>query len=318
MSRMKKYLLFVGILLRLIVRFFTANIYGIFILFVSIYYISPYVNGVQPFKLNDLIVWFSEQSDTLQSLFLSSLVTVIGFIIAFQSATKNWKDQLVANIRVQASNDIDTIYTRINEIINSLKIYTDTNLKILSRIKSNADVNEIYSNIKFVLSQTEKFRSERQELSSLQSRAFQLYGRYSLILFATLNAFEQLEKINESVRKVAGKMWILLPTIDISNSDYLKHYLNYVDEEKYMDLSNQCGESYLYISAIAGNVRGKLTTNIAELNLIMLFNFIRRGKIFMDFWAEIKEFDKKHQTNKSFANNLNMALKDLRQKLKKL
>jgi hypothetical protein len=315
---MKKYLLFVGILLRLIVRFFTANIYGIFILFVSIYYISPYVNGVQPFKLNDLIVWFSEQSDTLQSLFLSSLVTVIGFIIAFQSATKNWKDQLVANIRVQASNDIDTIYTRINEIINSLKIYTDTNLKILSRIKSNADVNEIYSNIKFVLSQTEKFRSERQELSSLQSRAFQLYGRYSLILFATLNAFEQLEKINESVRKVAGKMWILLPTIDISNSDYLKHYLNYVDEEKYMDLSNQCGESYLYISAIAGNVRGKLTTNIAELNLIMLFNFIRRGKIFMDFWAEIKEFDKKHQTNKSFANNLNMALKDLRQKLKKL
>jgi hypothetical protein len=38
----------------------------------------------------------------------------------------------------------------------------------------------------------------------------------------------------------------------------------------------------------------------------------------MDFWAEIKEFDKKHQTNKSFANNLNMALKDLRQKLKKL
>lgn len=64
-----------------------------------------------------------------------------------------------------------------------------------------------------------------------------------MILFATLNAFEQLEKINGSVRKVTDKMWILLPTIDINNSDYLKYYLNYVDEEKYRDLSNQCGNS---------------------------------------------------------------------------
>lgn len=175
---MRKYLLFVSILLRLIFRFFTANIYGIFILLISIYYIYPYFTGVEPFKLNDLMIWFAEQSDTLKSLLVSSLVTVIGFIIAFQSATKNWKDQLVGNIRVQASNDIDAIYTRINEIINSLKIYSDTNLKILSRIKSNADSNEIYSSIKFVLSQTEKFRSERQELSLLHGRAFQLYGRF--------------------------------------------------------------------------------------------------------------------------------------------
>ena len=293
---MKKYSLLVYILLGLILRFFTANIYGIFILFLSLYYVSPYISGVQPFNLTELIVWISEQPDTLKALLLSSLITIIGFVIAFQSATKNWKDQLVANIRVQASNDIDAIYTRINELINSIKIYVDTNLQVYEKINNDTDPNEIYSNIKFVLSQTEKFLSERQELSLLHSRAFQLYGRYSIILFATLNTFDQLERINGSVKKVADKMWILVPTIDINNSEYLNHYLNYVDEKSYRELSLQCNESYSYISGMAGNVRGKLTAKIAEFNLSMFFNFIRKGKLFMGFWSEIKKLDKKHRT----------------------
>ena len=192
----KKYLFLVYIILGLILRFFTANIYGIFILFLSFYYLSPNITGVQPFNLTELIIWSTEQSDTLKALLVSSLVTVIGFIIAFQSATKNWKDQLVANIRVQASNDIDEIYTGINELINSINLYVDDNLEILSKIKNNADSIEIHSGVRFVLSRTESFLSERQELSLLLSRAFQLSSRYSMILFATQNTLDQLERIN--------------------------------------------------------------------------------------------------------------------------
>ena len=297
MNEMRKYLLLVYIISGLILRFFIANIYGIFILFVSFYYLLPHITGIQPFNLNELIAWFIEQSDTLKSLLVSSLITVIGFVIAFQIATKNWKDQLVANIRVQASNEIDAIYTRINELINSIKIYVDSNLKILEKIGNNEDPFEISSSIKFVLSQTEKFLSERQELSLLHSRAFQLYGRYSIIIFATINTLDQLERINESVRKVADKMWVLAPTIDINNSEYLKHYLNYVDEEKYKELSLQCDESYLYIAGMSGTVRGKLTAKIAEFNLSMLFNLIRNRKLFADVWADIKKLDNKHRTN---------------------
>jgi len=293
----KKYFLLLYIILRLILHFFIANIYGIGILFISLYFLSPHITDVQPFNLTELIIWSTEQSDTLKALLVSSLVTVIGFIIAFQSTTKNWKDQLVANIRVQASNDIDDIYTGINELINSINLYVDDNLKILSKIKNNVDSIEIHSGIRFVLSRTERFLSERQELSLLLNRAFQLYSRYSTVLFATQNTLDVLERINKSVSKVTHKMWILAPTIDINNAEYLKHYLDYVDEKKYKELSLQCKESYSYISTMAGFVRGKLTANIYEFNLSMLFNIIRKGKLFVNLWSDIKKIDKKYRTN---------------------
>ena len=292
----KKYLLLCYIILRLILHFFIANIYGIGILFVSLYFLSPHITDVQPFNLSELIIWSTEQSDTLKALLVSSLVTVIGFMIAFQSATKNWKDQLIANIRVQASNDIDEIYTRINELINSINMYVDNNLEILSKIKNNADSIEIDSGVRFVLSRTESFFSERQELSLLNSKAFQLYSRYSMIFLATQNTFDMLERINESVSKVTDKMWILAPTIDINNADYLKHYLNYVDEDKYRELSLQCNESHSYIAGMAGAVRGKLIAKISEFNLSVFLNIIRKGKFFVNLWSDIKKIDKKYRT----------------------
>jgi len=292
----KKYLVLVYIILRLILHFFIANIYGIGILFAIFYFFSHHITGVQPFNPIELIDWFAEQSDTLKALLVSSLVTVTGFLIAFQSATKNWKDQLVANIRVQASNDIDVVYTRINELISSINMYVDDNLKILSKIKNNAASIEIDSSLKFVLSKTDKFLSERQELSLLSSRAFQLGSRYSMIFFLSQNTFDMLERINESVGKVTDKMWILAPTIDINNPGYLKHYLWYVEEEKYKELSLQCNESHSYIAGMAGAVRGKLTANIFGVNLSMLFNIIRKGKLFVDFWSDLKKIDKKYQT----------------------
>jgi hypothetical protein len=195
---------------------------------------------------------------------------------------------------MEASNDIDSIYTRICELINSIKIYVDNNLDILAKIKDNVNSDEIHFSIKFVLSGTEKFILDRQELSSLHIRALQLYSKYSTILLATLNAFERLQKINNSVQKVTNKMWILAPTIDINNPEYLHHYLNYVEEEKYKALSMQCEESSLYVSGMAGYVRGKLTANIAEKNISMLFSIIKNANLFLSLWTKVKKLDKKY------------------------
>lgn len=296
---MKKYILLTYIIVSLIFRFLTANIYGIFLLLIGLYFIIPHFTIIKPFSPSELVLWSAEQPETMKALLLSSLMTIIGFVIAFQTATKNWKDQLVANLRVEASNDIDRTYSRLNELITSVQIYADTNLRILKKIENNAEEIEIFNDIHFVLSQTEKFLSERQELSLLHSRAFQLYGRYSMILFASSNTFDQLEKVNDFVAQVAKKMWILVPQVDLNSPDYLNHYLTFVDEEKYNDLSVQCSKSHPYIAAVSGSVRGKLTAGIAEYNLSLLYNFIRKGKFFLDVLFDIKKIDKENRTNGS-------------------
>ncbi len=227
MKNYKKKLFLLSLYIRIIFLFFTANIYGIFILLVVLYLTYSHLTGVKPLNHKELIIWISEQSETMKALFLSSLMTIVGFVIAFQSATKNWKDQIVANMGVQASDEIDMIYARITELIESIKIYSDLNLDELNKIKNGEDPIKIKDNIVFILSKTDKFISERQELTLLRTKALQLRSRYSQILSLTPNANDLLVKINDKVIKVSKKMWIVVPYTIMDTPNYLNHYSQY-------------------------------------------------------------------------------------------
>ncbi|BBO79629.1 hypothetical protein DSCO28_01950 [Desulfosarcina ovata subsp. sediminis] len=263
-----------------------------------LYWQAPKIFGAKPFNFSELVIWFDNLSESFKTAIISSLLTIIGFLIAFQSATKNWKDQLVANIRLDASNNIDLIYTRISELINSIKIYADMNLQIVEKIGAGGDLNEIANDIRYITSQNEKFLSERQELSILHGQAYQLIGRYSIIFMSTLNSFDQINKNNEFVKLVADRMWVLVPVLDFSNPKFVEHYLSFVNVEKYSDLAQQCSETYTYVTTMAGNVRGKLTGRFMEFNLSLFYNLLKNGWAFTDYWFKVKKIGKK-VSNKS-------------------
>jgi len=292
-KRIKKFFLYAYIILDLLIRFFTNNLYGIFLLVLLCYFLSPYVTGIKPLTFSELITLLSEQSETTKGLLLSSTITVIGFLIAFQSATKNWKDQLRANLRVEASKDIDLTYSRIAELILSIRTYADTNLNVLEKIKNNAPEIELFSGIQFAVSQTQKFLADRQELSMLHIRSYGIYGKYSSILFSTLGSYELLDRINESVKNVTTKMWTLVPMVDLKNPDYCRMYLSSINENELIELSIQCNKSHPYISGWVGNIRGRLTANIIEFNFSLFYNFLRKGNFFLDLWESIKKMDEK-------------------------
>jgi hypothetical protein len=291
--KMKKIPLLIFIFGAFLIRFFTRNIYGLFLLSLFFYWQAPNIFGEKPFNFAEMFAWFDKLSETFKTAILSSLLTIVGFLIAFQSATKNWKDQLLANIRLDASNNIDITYNRISELINFIKIYADLNLQIVEKIQSNGEPKEVANDIRYIMSQNEKFISERQELSILQNQAYQLIGRYSNIFMATLNTFDQIIKINEFVKRVADRMWILVPVIDFNNTKFIEHYLSYVNVQKYTDLSKQCDETYTYVTTMAGNVRGKLTGKYQEFNLSLFYNLLRKGWVFTDYWYKVKRIGKK-------------------------
>ncbi|MHC5791763.1 hypothetical protein ACYT6H_09220, partial [Streptococcus pyogenes] len=72
----------------------------------------------------------------------SSLVTVVGFFIAYASATANWKSQLLANIKLQASSDLNSFFTEVNSLVTDLEIYAQDVVKSLDVIRDSSDDNE--------------------------------------------------------------------------------------------------------------------------------------------------------------------------------
>lgn len=285
---MKTFLLQSYVLCGFLFRFFVGNLYGIFMLMIFLYYSSPFIINVQPLNGYELILWIDVQSSSTKGLLLSSMLTIVGFTIAFAAATSSWRRQLQANLRVEAAQEVDLTYARITELISSIKIYAETLLRVNNDIKENKSELDIFSGIQFVLSQTQKFLNERQELSVLHIRSYQLAGHHANVFLASGKTFNIIQLINQSVAVVADKMWILYPVVDINSPDYVQIFLRCIDEERLKALSTECEKSHQYVSGMAGFVKGQVTAPLTELNFSYFYNFICKGKTFIDILRKVQ------------------------------
>lgn len=266
------------LVLRYISQFLTANLYGILILVILLYLLLPKFTGINPLSFNELLLFIMGLSPEYKVAILTSTLTIVGFLIAFQTATASWQRQKHTEMRLQAAIDFDITYSRINELITAIKIFADLNMDLINKIGKNLPEFEIISVFNYLQSQHNEFLTNRKELSLLHTRSYLFYGRYSNVLSSTWNSFNQLEHVNEALRLVAEKMWLFIPQLAVTSPNYKELYMQYSNVTKLEDLSNQCGESHEYIAAVIGNIKGKLTAPIFQFNLSALIMIFQKSK----------------------------------------
>ncbi len=273
----------------------TGNVYGIFVIALCAYFLSFRLTGVRPFGINELLLSVDGLETAYQIALFSSFITVVvvGFFIAFHVAAVNWKQQLQASLRVGAANEIDLTYARTSELILNIQIYIDMNIDVIKNIR-NGPEREVFYSLKFLLSENSKFLSNRNELSALHIKSFEILGRYSTIFFATWNSLDWLERVNESVGNVADCMWIQVPEVDLKVHNFSEQYLAYVNENELLRLSKQCEKTHKEVAFLSGAVRGELLTPIVEFNIPFAVNFlIRKRKLIKKVTSETNLFSKK-------------------------
>jgi len=276
-SRVKVLLIQIYVTLNFIYRILVSNIYGISFIILAFYFILPHISSIKPYNFNELVMWYISLDKEYKVSMLSSILTIIGFLIAFQVATKNLTRQMQTNLRLEASKDIESSYLRATELILSIQIFTENCIDLINKIEKNILENEIHSGMTFLMSEMPKFISNRQELSNLHIKIYQLYTKHTFPIFAC-NSFSRLEKINYSLKLVAEKMWVFIPQVDLTNPNYKNIFLKFSDRRKLSELSLQCKESYMYISTMAGLIKGKLTSSLAEKNFATVISFWKQGK----------------------------------------
>lgn len=284
---MRKCILCTMIILTYIFRFFTGNIYGIFLLLSTIYFLVPLFTDIKFLTFSELILTLDSTPDDFKSLIISSMLTIIGFLIAFQSATKNWKDQLQANMRLEASRDIDHTFNRATHLINQIKIYSDQFIKLGNKVESHGITNETHFGIIYISQQGQKFIQDRNELSNINISVQSMYGRYATILLSYKNSLKNLHLAIKHISSVTDKMWILIPSINPQSNTPDKDFLRYYDYNQLESLSKQCEISSQAISGLAGNVTGQLNSKIMDFNFWFVFSFIKLAPHFIDMQRSI-------------------------------
>lgn len=143
--------------LALIFRFLFASVYGALILAIGLYFYVKHFTSVDPFTPEELLLWTTSISPDYKVAILYSFITIIGFIIAFHTATLNWKNQMKAQLRTKASDDIDNFFSIVLSNISSAEIYIEAQIRLVNDIQNGGSLEEISSRIKYEQEKTHDF-----------------------------------------------------------------------------------------------------------------------------------------------------------------
>lgn len=266
----KVFVLFVYVLNLLV-----GNIYGILIFSLLLHYFSPYLGLGQPLTAQELALWIEQLPSEYKITIFSSLLTIVGFLIAFSIGSTQQKQQLIAQMKIEVASDIEEFFNEVSRKVTDVEIYAKYLIKISSIIDDGSDKNSIEFHMQHIINETNKFIKTREFLTAKSIEVHRFTGRYSIILASSWGINSQLKKTITAFSEITDTMWFPTPLIyqDTKNKELVfMHHVNVDDCQKYVTAYT---ENYLLMNKITGSMRGKLIGSITGLNLSFIINLLK-------------------------------------------
>ena len=279
----------------LLLRFLFASTYGSLFLVFFIYFLVNEYSSIKPYTAMQLMWWLDALSSEYKVAVISSFVTVVGFIVAFHSATINWKNQMKAQLKIQAADEIENFFSIVSSNITTMTLYVESLIDIVNKVQKGTSSEE-ESN--FSISYNQKKASEliaaRDTISKASVEVHRLISRNYNLLSTGWGLLNAVNIAAKSLSNVAGKMWVHIPIVDINDPKHIQSFVNQVNITECQDFLNTCEANEMKISGISGGIQGYLTAPIWELNFTMYANILTNRK---NFREGIREFHEKINKN---------------------
>lgn len=277
-----------------IVRFFIANLYGMFFLAVGIYYCSDGLFGVEAYTFPQLIDWFAVQSEGTKTAFLGSIVTVVGFLIAYATATYNWKAQALSQLRMQAAGEIDVFFAQCAKLTTDCQIYADALVEAVDKIHKNCTVEEAVFLVNYNRGQGQLFLQKRQQLVALGIEVHRLQARYSNLLVLAPGLKSNMDLAVNSLARITEKVWFQVPFQIDGDQDPVQTFVNQVNVADCMAFSEATQDNFGQLNFTSGGVRGILQSSVVGFNLWSLLFLFRERNGFKEAIVEHYNAVRKH------------------------
>jgi len=274
------------------VRFLVTSVYGAAILSVCLYYYVDCCTGITPAGLSELMGWLIHLDAEYKVALLSSAVTIAGFIVAFHTATANWKNQMRAQLKVQAARDIENFFSVVSSNITTASIYVKSLVDNANKIQKGVPANEAYFLVDYAQQKASEYMAARNLLSQASIDVHRLIGRNNNLLSTGFGLLAAANSAAGALDRVNHKMWIHVPSIDLSDPHRIQDFVNQVNVTERQEFLDACEKSYGTINGISGGLQGSLTAQVWGASFPMFFNLIARRK---EFKEAIREFHSKLQ-----------------------
>ncbi|ETJ85781.1 hypothetical protein [Vibrio parahaemolyticus] len=199
-------------------RFLFGNLYGVLVTMFIVRAFSESLFGFPPYSTYELITWLYSSS---------SLVTVVGFFIAYASA--NWKSQLLASIKLQASSDLNSFFTEVNSLVTDLEIYAQDIVKSLDVIRDSSDENEKMFQASYFTELGQEIDIKRKRLVSMSIQVHHFEGKYSSLFISVPSVLPSFKRAASALNNVSSASWFYIPCAYRDDPNPVESYVSQID-----------------------------------------------------------------------------------------
>jgi hypothetical protein len=279
-------LFYAFITLMYLIRFLVGNTYGIFLLALFIYYRADELFGISPYTFDQLALWLVSQSESTKTALLSSFITVIGFMLAYATATANWKGQLLANLKLQAAGELDVFFSEYSKLATDCEIYASSLTEAVDKIQKNCTLDKAVFLASYNRDQGKIFIQKRQRLIAMGVDVHSFQGRYSTLFLSAPNLKSSLDAAITAVTNINDKLWINVPFHIKGDENVVQTFVNQVNVADCFALKSAVDAHHDELNFSSGVVRGNLMSTVIGFNIWTMYNLYRQGG---DFYKTIKE-----------------------------
>ncbi len=260
-------------------RFLTSTLIGVLILSASIYFFLFSNSVVTPFTPQELIDWLANISTDYKIAITSSLLTILGFLFAFHTATANWKQQLNAQIKISAAGEIEEFFAEACGLLTNTNIFIETVIDSINNIQKNGETPNTIFNAQHIMENLPKFVSTRERLSALSINCHRLSSKHISFLMSTWGAAKSLQLAIDAFTATTDKMWVFIPYIEKNDPNLLPDLIATVNVTDCLAFQSAYETNFSYINGLIGGLRGQLLAPVAGFNFAGLVTLIENKRI---------------------------------------
>jgi hypothetical protein len=258
-----------------IVNLLISKPLGILVLSIIFYKFSCSLGLGQPYSFSELLLWVDNLSESSKTAVITSIITISGFLIAFSINSTTQKQQLMSQMKIEASNDIEEFFNQAARNLTSANIYAKYLLEVGNHITNRSDANTIEFHLQNVIKETEKYNAVRAALQKQAVEVQRFQSKYSIIFASSWGVRKKLKIAVEAFEQVTKNIWFSTPLIRLGDPDIGANYLRHVNIEKCNQFINSYEENFDIINGSIGGLRGGLLGSITGLNLSFVINLLK-------------------------------------------
>ncbi|MBU1387823.1 MAG: hypothetical protein KKE62_06400 [Proteobacteria bacterium] len=284
------FIFYVFIGLGMLFRFLLASVYGMFIMSIGLYFYYKNFTHTPPFSSIELLNWAFALPSNYKTAILTSSVTITGFAIAFHTATINWRNQMQAQLKTQAANEIENFFAFVATNIQTMELYIKSLINIIDKLQEEENtIESIAFSIGYAQGKATEHMAARDALSQASIDVHRLIGKNHNMLSTAFGLLPMLQQTAVSLSKVTKKMWVHIPIVDLNHESYLQSFINQLNIAECTDFLETCGKNKFALSGLSGGVQGALTSSIWGFSFPMFWNLLLTGKEFKGAITELHE-----------------------------